>query len=203
MANCSDPEVSTLQTLTNVQNSLMIPYLGRYLNRRPTYTLSRRPVDSEESESASEADAGEGKQKPKLEKRAAAQRTYTGGTLNTITSRVNDKYYAVLPHGVALEGWTEEEKLELNDHVRHMLHSKRSKFKRGMKGFGQYVKRRKYPSLTPMNFTHKYRTALGLFVTVYATLITLFGLIWVLFLIGKPPPQHFHPIPADMTPRLD
>ena len=33
-------------------------------------------------------------------------------------------------------------------------------------------------------------TALGFFVTVYATLITLFGLIWVLFLIGKfPVPQ--------------
>lgn len=27
--------------------------------------------------------------------------------------------------------------------------------------------------------------ALGFFVTLYATLITLFGLAWVLFLIGK------------------
>jgi len=36
-----------------------------------------------------------------------------------------------------------------------------------MKGFGQYVQR-----------------PLGFFVTVYATLITLFGLAWVLFLIG-------------------
>lgn len=185
----SDPEVSTLQTLTNVQNSLMIPYLGRYLNRRPTYTLSRRPADSEESESASEADTAE---RPKPEKRPTAQRRYTGGTLNTITSRVNDKYYAVLPHGVALAGWTEEEKLELNDHVRHMLHSKRSKFRRGMKGFGQYARRREYPSITPMNSTHKYRTALGLFVTVYGILITLFGLIWVLFLIGKSS-LPFHP----------
>ena len=77
-----------------------------------------------------------------MQKRPTAARTHTGATLDTITSRVNDKYYAVLPHGVTLPGWTEEEKLELNDHVRHMLHSKRSKFKRSMKGFGQYVRRR-------------------------------------------------------------
>ncbi|PMD32424.1 hypothetical protein L207DRAFT_440534 [Hyaloscypha variabilis F] len=162
-----DPEVQALQTLTNVQNSLVIPYLGRYLNRRPTYTLSRRPAEVEETESASDAESGAEKERPKVQKRPTVPRTHTGATLETITSRVNDRYYAVLPHGVTLPGWTEEEKLELNDHVRHMLHSRRSKFKRAMKGFGQYVKR-----------------PLGLFVTVYATLITLFGLIWVLFLIG-------------------
>jgi hypothetical protein len=118
----------------------MIPYLGRYLNRRPAYVLTRRPTDSDESERASEGDTAE---KLKLEKRPTAERTHTGGTLNTITSRVNDKYYAVLPHGVSLPGWSEEEKLELNDHVRHMMHSKRSKFKRGLKGFGQYIRKRK------------------------------------------------------------
>ncbi|EHK97508.1 putative Copper transport protein ctr4 [Glarea lozoyensis 74030] len=48
-----------------------------------------------------------------------------------------------------------------------MLHSRRSKFRRGLKGFGQYVRR-----------------PLGFFITLYATLITLFGLAWVLFLIG-------------------
>jgi hypothetical protein len=130
----------------------VIPYLGRYLNRRPTYTLSRRPFDSEESESASDGDAAEKAERPKA-KRPTTQRTHTGATLNTITSRVNDKYYAVLPHGVELAGWSEEEKLELNDHVRHMLHSKRSKFKRGMRGFGQYVRRREYPS----TYHHEFR----------------------------------------------
>jgi hypothetical protein len=43
-----------------------------------------------------------------------------------------------------LEGWTKRDKAEVNDHVRHMLHSKRSKFKRTMRGFGQYVRRREY-----------------------------------------------------------
>ena len=174
--------------MTNVQNSLVIPYLGRYLNRQPTYTLTRRPADLEESESASDAESGAEKEKATVQKRPTTQRMHTGATLDTITSRVNDKYYAVLPHGVMLPGWTEEEKLELNNHVRHMLHSRRSKFKRSMKGFGQYVRRRKLP--LPIRWVWLIsRTALGLFVTVYATLITLFGLIWVLFLIGKFPPQ--------------
>ncbi|KAM0533832.1 hypothetical protein ACHAO7_012396, partial [Fusarium culmorum] len=48
-----------------------------------------------------------------------------------------------------------------------MLHSRRARLKRRMKGFGQYVRR-----------------PLGFLVTLYATLITLFGLAWVLFLIG-------------------
>ena len=139
-----DPEVSMLSTLTNVQNSLFVPDLGKYLNRRPTYTLTRAPADEESKSSASSLSGGEESTRPNRPGRMATSRTYTGGTLNTLSSRVNDKYYAVLPHGTRLPGWTEEEKLELNDHVRHMLHSKRSKFKRSMKGFGQYVKRRKY-----------------------------------------------------------
>lgn len=60
----------------------------------------------------------------------------------TIKSTLSTSRYAVLPHGAVLEGWTDADKDELNDHVRHMLHSKRSKFKRRMKGFGQYVSKR-------------------------------------------------------------
>lgn len=67
-------------------------------------------------------------------------------TLATIDSRMSDSRYAVLPHGTTLEGWSKEDQKELNDHVRHMLHSRRSKFKRSMRGFGQYVRRRKFLS---------------------------------------------------------
>lgn len=87
---------------------------------------------------------------------------------DTISSTLTESRYAVMPHGERLYGWSDEEKEELNDLVRHMLHSRRAAFKRSMKGFGQYV-----------------RKPLGLFVTVYATLITLFGAAWVLFLIGE------------------
>ncbi|KAI5921237.1 hypothetical protein F4810DRAFT_678945 [Camillea tinctor] len=143
-----DPEVSTLNNVTNIQNSLFIPSLGRFINRRPTYQLSRAPEPIQGRRE-------DGRREP------------------SIREEDEDEEYefnfnhAVLPEGVSLDGWTAEEKDELNDHVRHMLHSRRSKFKRTMRAFGQYV-----------------RKPLGFFVTLYATLITLFGLAWVLFLIG-------------------
>lgn len=141
----SDPEVATLTSLTNVQNSLFIPNLP-FLNRRPTYNLRRAPSETESLEEinrilapAREAQAEQGV--PRL------RRTETEGTtatLATIDSQLSESRYAVLPHGASLEGWTKHDKAEVNDHVRHMLHSKRSKFKRTMRGFGQYVRRRKY-----------------------------------------------------------
>ncbi len=72
-----------------------------------------------------------------------------------------------MPKDVSLEGWSEDEVAELNDYVRHLLHSKRSRIKRGFKAFSKYVQK-----------------PLGFLVTLYGTLITLFGLAWVLFLIG-------------------
>ncbi|KAF2641295.1 hypothetical protein P280DRAFT_517501 [Massarina eburnea CBS 473.64] len=165
-----DPEVQTLTSLTNIQNSLFIPNLGRFVNRRPTYNIQRPPSEFQSLEDidrvlapvrAAQEDAYP---TPKLTR---TQTEGTMATLATIDSRMSDSRYAVLPHGTTLEGWTQEDKKELNDHVRHMLHSKRSKFKRSMRGFGQYVRR-----------------PLGFLVTLYATLITLFGLAWVLFLIG-------------------
>ncbi|PTB63191.1 hypothetical protein BBK36DRAFT_1171991 [Trichoderma citrinoviride] len=173
-----DPEVQTLSTLTNVQNSLFVPDLGPWINRRPTYVLSQRetgplsrlarPAEREEErlpEIPDEASAVQTGVEPTTE--AEAEGPTTLRRSDTITSRLTDSHYAALPHGFSLEGWTEEEKMELDDRVRHMLHSRRSRFKRTMKGFGQYVRR-----------------PLGFFVTLYATLITLFGLAWVLFLIG-------------------
>ncbi|KIW04633.1 uncharacterized protein PV09_04379 [Verruconis gallopava] len=174
-----DPEVATLSTLTNVQNSLFVPNLGRLVNRRPTYNFTRQqaamgefaesrlgtsetePVDEEAEEVADgmtqgqTVDSNDSNMRPRL--------THT----STISSTLSESRYAVLPHGETLAGWTPEEKAELNDLVRHMLHSRRAAFKRGLKGFGQYVKR-----------------PLGFFITLYATLITLFGAAWVLFLIG-------------------
>lgn len=67
---------------------------------------------------------------------------------DSITSYIKESHYAVLPHGVKLNGWRPEDKEELDDMVRHMLHSHRSKLKRSWRGFLQYVKRRK-SSLLP------------------------------------------------------
>lgn len=176
-----DPEVQTLSALTNVQNSLFVPDLGSWLNRRPAYNLSAaqtsqageqvpRPAAPHQAPSTHPSAIPEGDEDGYREVvgdgevpigRPDMMRT------TTITSQLSETHYAALPHGETLEGWTEREKTELDDHVRHMLHSRRSKLRRSLKGFGQYVRR-----------------PLGFFVTLYATLITLFGLLWVLFLIG-------------------
>jgi hypothetical protein len=95
-----------------------------------------QPTDEEKDEGAEEEDADE-IDRPGLKH------------TSTIDSTLSESRFAVLPHGQNLEGWTAGEKDELNNHVRHMLHSKRSKFKRGMKGFGQYVKQREYSNEHP------------------------------------------------------
>lgn len=61
-----------------------------------------------------------------------------------ITSTLDGAQYAILPTGKILVGWSKEDQEELDDHVRHMLHSRRARTKRAMKGFLQYVRRRKF-----------------------------------------------------------
>ena len=70
----------------------------------------------------------------------------------TTTSTLSNSRYAVLPDGVTLEGWTYEEKEELDDLVRHILHSRRARVKRSMKGFGRYVRRREFPLQSAVEF---------------------------------------------------
>ncbi|KAI1111283.1 hypothetical protein F5Y14DRAFT_316259 [Nemania sp. NC0429] len=147
-----DPEVATLNNVTNIQNSLFIPSLGRFINRHPTYNLTRAPGRDNLRVTTATVPQGDAFQQGPHDEDQDYEFNFN---------------HAVLPEGVSLEGWTKLEMAELNDHVRHMLHSRRSRFKRTMKAFGKYVQK-----------------PLGLFVTVYATLITLFGLAWVLFLIG-------------------
>lgn len=149
MLTCIDPEVATLTSLTNVQNSLFIPNLP-FLNRRPTYKLRRRNSETESLEEinrilgpAREAQEEAYSNSPSLRRTETQGTTTTLATVATIDSQLSDSRYAVLPAGASLEGWTKHDKAEVNDHVRHMLHSKRSKFKRTMRGFGQYMRRRK------------------------------------------------------------
>jgi hypothetical protein len=122
-----------------VQNSLFVPDLGGLLNRKPTYTLSRQPHTPD-----SELSDGVDLQRLSLDVRKQA----SGDSAplfrqDSIRSVLGDAAFAILPDGTTLEGWTIADVEELNDHVRHMLHSRRSKFKRAMKGFLQYIKKRK------------------------------------------------------------
>lgn len=172
----TDPEVQTLGTLTNVQNSLFVPDLGRLLNRRPTYDLTSR-TSTFRAPGAGEAAPRSRRGTTSRPLGSTGETTDTAsperegeaglGRTTSISSRMTDSHWAVLPHGTTLEDWTEEDIAELNDHVRHLLHSRREGFKRSMRGFRKYVSK-----------------PLGLFVTVYAVLVTLFGAAWVIFLIG-------------------
>lgn len=148
-----DPEVATLTSLTNMQNSLFIPNLP-WLNRRPTYNLKRRKSETESLEeinrileparaaqAEAEADAQAAQAAPRFQRSATETTT---ATMMTIDSQLTESRFAVLPEDTDLSGWSVEDKKEVNDHVRHMLHSRRSKMKRSLKGFGMYVRRRKY-----------------------------------------------------------
>jgi hypothetical protein len=137
--------VSTLSTLTNVQNSLFVPSLGRVLNRRPAYTLAAEP---DELRRLHKLKASLKEASSTLKERT---KTKIGNLLgrppllraSSISSNLTDEHWAVLQHGETLDGWTVAEKEILDDMVRHALHSRRAKFKRALKGFGKYVRRRK------------------------------------------------------------
>ena len=119
------------------------------MNRRPEYELT--PLRAVESDSSSE----EGTLPPiaalPTETSDEAVEEATEGHLSTDTSRrrrfsissqLDKSHYAVLPHLFSVEDWPEEDVKLLNDHVRHQLHSRRAKFKRSMRGFGKYVRKR-------------------------------------------------------------
>lgn len=101
--------------------------MGKLVNRRATYKISESPEEERKYD----------KLKAMLKKFPLRR---SKSTQDTFT-------YAVLPDDEKLEGWTKEDKAEMDDMVRHQLHSKRAKFKRSMKGFKQYVRRRKFSPL--------------------------------------------------------
>jgi len=173
-----DPEISALTTLNNVQNSLFLPNLPWLYNRQPTYDLAQSTSGSSDEEVATGRGKTRADQLPTMTQAGEIERAASGehglqraNTIDSILSTMDEEgeghHYAVLPHGATLPGWTDEEKAILDDHVRHVLHSKRAKFKRTMRGFGRYI-----------------RNPLGFIVTLYFFLITFWGAAWVLFLIG-------------------
>lgn len=101
--------------------------MGGFVNRQPTYKLSERPGEVRTID----------KIKAKLKNLRSPEKK-----ADSDIWKPPKLEYAVLPDGERLGGWTTAEVDELDDLVRHQLHSRRAKFKRSMKGFGQYVRRR-------------------------------------------------------------
>lgn len=120
--------------LTRQQTTPMSRQVSRQISRKPVPpTPAPPPVpDKTEEQEMRVAERGDSRtpEPPEL------HRTIS------LTSHVEEEHYAVLPHGVTLDGWSDEDVKALDDYVRHMLHSRRSKFKRGLKGFGKYIKKR-------------------------------------------------------------
>jgi hypothetical protein len=162
-----------------------VPDLGRWVNRRPTYELSRRstvsrrpprPETIQEKETLgmtpiqSEPTPAETEDQEQIGTTPSMQRTWSWQRKpqiersHSISSVVSDSHYAVLPHGFSLEGWSDEDKEALDDHVRHMLHSKRSKFKQRMVAFGKYIRKREIdPSLVLVANAPLITCSLGVF----------------------------------------
>lgn len=173
---------------------------------QPTSRTSLRPQSGEPPASLAEAEQGEAEKAreraqhpeqfdhqrvqastPVMGRRrsvASALSSATGPKLRHRQTVRGD--FAVLPPGVDWGDWTDEEKAELDDYVyvasnsrynealilttlirRHLLHSKKEKSKRVWRGFKKY-----------------FSTPLGAFVTIYSFLLFVWGLAWVLFIIG-------------------
>lgn len=146
----ADPEVAALSTLTNVQNSLFVPNLGTFVNRQPTYMISPPDSSVDETISTSGFEEPSGPPEPSEASKRGSKTPETFDRLPSVTSLssvLEETRFAVLPEGSNLRGWTVAEVQELNDHVRHMLHSRRSKFRRAMRGFLQYVSKRTFFSV--------------------------------------------------------
>lgn len=149
--------MGTLTTLSDVQNSLFVPDLGRWVDRsrylrltRPTRvesdaasitgTLgSTRPRASSRAKTPSIApSSGTIAEEPSPEEEA--EEIAAEDSTDHIVARGK---YMVLPEGlVDWEHWEEKDREELDDYVRHLLHSKKWKAKRTWRGFKQYFKTR-------------------------------------------------------------
>ncbi|KAK4702022.1 hypothetical protein P7C70_g4208, partial [Phenoliferia sp. Uapishka_3] len=189
-----DPEVGTLTTLSDVQNSLFVPDLGRWVDRTRYLRLTRPPATqttpeklpgtSIRSSVRSSSPPARGRtpsiapstiaEAPEsdVEQDAELALAVTDTADETDSEKLDHIQargkYLVLPEGlVDWEHWDDKDREELDDYVRHLLHSKKWKAKRIWRGFKQYFK-----------------TPLGAFVTIYASLLTFWGAAWVLFIIG-------------------
>lgn len=105
--------------------------MGKLVDRRPAYRLTDDPKETRLMD----------KVKAKLKLLAGKEEE----TVDELGRKgATDPTYAILPDGETLSGWSQDQRNELNDLVRHMLHSRRAKLKRKMKGFWQYVRRRRW-----------------------------------------------------------
>lgn len=121
-----------------------MPQLGRFVNRRATYKLD----DEDEAESSRVDRIKDSLRRIAItrdedEKTGKSRFGIGRKPVRSTKPTLDNAQYAVLPDNANLTGWTEANKEELDDMVRHQLHSRRAKMKRAWGGFTKYVQRRK------------------------------------------------------------
>ena len=190
-----DPEVGALGYLSNIGNSIFLPNIPALYDRRPTHNLptnrkrgqsfssllSARRGSAASARSGRSHTSGGALEEGRVE---SPNMGFTGGVkpmrtgsksmLTRVSSAVGwgrkdkDEEAEYAHHIKKWREMDEEERDELDDHVR-MLLTKKSKFKRGLKGFYAFVK-------TPMGFI---MTLYGLLITFWGTAIVLFIFGWI------------------------
>lgn len=114
--------------------------MGKIVNRRATYKLQDNENEARTIDKIR-----------KLLKKipGASEEEEEAGRTTRLENPLPNAQYAILPDGEYIEDFSDKDKAEIDDAVRHQLHSKRAKFKRAMQGFKQYVRRRKFPLFLP------------------------------------------------------
>ncbi|KAL7007272.1 hypothetical protein EMMF5_003111 [Cystobasidiomycetes sp. EMM_F5] len=186
-----DPEVQALNTLGDIQNTWFIPNTGLF-DRTRKIQLTKPPsvpdtaIPSRVNNTYADVDAelsaiaekDESKSLPPVpappspaevdgQVKGPAQPVDTSVEKLAEHRVVRGEYFVLSSKIVDMSDWTEQEQADLDDYVRHLMHSRKEKLRRNRRAFGKYV-----------------RTPLGCFITVYASLLTFWGAAWVLFLIG-------------------
>lgn len=167
---CVDGEMSTDQSTEGGSKPTKKVTMSGVLSRR---TSSQTPADLEAQRArAEEKELPRPPAQPtRVDAEGKVQQPSTPvDTEETVVADhevVKGKYFVLPSSLVDMSDWTEQEKADLDDYVRHLMHSKKEIFRRKLRGFRKYVS-----------------TPLGAFVTIYASLLTFWGAAWVLFLIG-------------------
>lgn len=186
-----DPEVGALGYLNNIGNSIFLPNIPALYDRRPTHHLpssrrrgyslssvlsqrrtsvassrSRRSQDSSGAMEEGVIGSTETTDASKVPATSAARPTMLRRVTSAVGWKKKDEDEEFVKHIKDWRDMDEEERDELDDHV-NMLLTKKSKFKRGAKGFYAFTK-------TPMGFV----------MTLYGFLVTFWGTAIVLFIFG-------------------
>lgn len=163
-----DPEVQALNTLGDIQNTWFIPNTGLF-DRTRKIQLTKPPsvpdtaIPSRVNNTYADVDAelsaiaekDESKSLPPVpappspaevdgQVKGPAQPVDTSVEKLAEHRVVRGEYFVLSSKIVDMSDWTEQEQADLDDYVRHLMHSRKEKLRRNRRAFGKYVRTRKW-----------------------------------------------------------